>query len=237
MINKILIKEVGRYMKIDLFNYGFVELVEYMGNDDKICNSQRVSTGNNEKEYSKERNERLIKFLIENGHESPFEHVVFTFHIKCPMFVQRQWFRHRIGSFNEISQRYTIMKEEFFVPTNVRINNKHDKQMQEKIDNQELLNTLIEKIEYINKESYKIYQELLDLGIQREQQRMVLPMSLYTEFYWTVNLRSLFNFLSLRLDNHSQYEIREYQKQIYQLVKSIVPITMKYKNFDSLITE
>lgn len=213
---------------IYLFNGGFVRLVEYMGDDEKICNSQRVSFGNNEKEYSVERNEKLIKFLLENGHESPFEHVVFTFHIKCPLFVSRQWFRHRIGSFNEISQRYTEIKDEFFLPENVRANNVEDKQMQNIVDNELLFEMLVKKVDYINSLQYKIYQDLIELGIQREQQRMVLPLTTYTEFYWTVNLRQLMNFLKLRMDEHAQYEIREYQRQIYEIVKGIVPITMKY---------
>lgn len=213
---------------IYLFNHGFVRLVDYMGDDKKVVNSQRVSFNLHEKVYDSQRDENLIKFLLENGHESPFEHVVFTFHIKCPIFVQRQWFRHRIGSFNEISQRYTEVREEFFIPENVRINNSKNKQVQTVINDSEKLEKLIEIVNEVNLYTYSKYMELLELGIQREQQRIVLPLSVYTEFYWTVNLRSLFNFLQLRLDEHAQFEIREYQRQVYELVKDIVPITMKY---------
>ena len=176
---KILDKE---YKVLD---HGFVRLVDYMGSDDRIVQSARVSYGEGTKTYRQDKG--LINYLLRNDHTSPFEQVVFTFHVKMPIFVARQWVRHRTGRMNEISGRYSVMKDE-----------------QERIFNN--------------------YHELLDMGIAREISRIDLPLSLYTEFYWQMDLHNLFHFLALRLDGHAQYEIREYARTMFEIVKIVCPI-------------
>ncbi len=163
---------------------------------------------------------------MEHGHETPFEHIVFTFHVKAPLFVTRQWFRHRIGSFNEISQRYTEVKEEeFYVPDNVRVNISEDRQKSVEVEDTALLESIRESIQKACEESYRVYKELLNKGVARELARVVLPLSTYTQFYWTVNARSLMNFLSLRADSHAQWEIQQYALVIAEFFKETCPWT------------
>lgn len=203
---------------------GFVRLVDYMGDDYSAVRSARVSFGQGVK--TPERDKALIMYLLEHGHESPFEHIVFTFHIKAPIFVARQWFRHRIGSFNEISQRYTeIKEEEFYIPQHVRVNVPDDKQKSVPIENGELLEQMKTKMKDIMEESYKTYKELLEMGVAREMARIVLPLSTYTQFYWTVNARSLMNFLKLRTDEHAQWEIQQYANAIEDIFRLHCPWT------------
>ena len=187
---------------------GFVDLVNVMGNDETVVRSARVSTGSGSK--GPEKDKRLINYLMHHRHGTPFEHVVFTFHIKCPIFVARQWFRHRIASYNEKSGRYSKISYEFYLPEKIRIPHPTDKQMSipndGSVDEEEALKIFEEVFE----STYSAYQKLLDMGVARELARIVLPLSHYTEFYWTVNMRSLMNFLSLRADSHAQWEIQQY---------------------------
>ncbi|MGB9615267.1 MAG: FAD-dependent thymidylate synthase, partial [Fervidobacterium sp.] len=131
---------------------------------------------------------------------------------------------HRIGSFNEISQRYTeIKEEEFYIPTNIRVNIPEDRQKAIEIDDEELLRKVQYKMENIFEETYKVYKELLQEGIARELARIVLPLATYTQFYWTVNARSLMNFLNLRADSHAQWEIQQYALAIAEIFKEKCP--------------
>ncbi|MBO8161538.1 MAG: FAD-dependent thymidylate synthase [Thermosipho sp. (in: Bacteria)] len=220
-------------MEFKVLDNGFIRLVDMMGNDYAAVKAARVSYGSGLK--TPERDKKLIFYLMEHGHETPFEHIVFTFHAKAPIFVARQWFRHRIGSFNEASLRYTELKDEFYLPDHIRKNDKTDKQMATIIENNELKNKALKLIENAFENSYKIYKELLDMGIAREMARIVLPMSSYTQFYWTVNARSLMNFLNLRADSHAQWEIQQYAKSIAKIFKQKCPwtyeayIKFKYK--------
>jgi len=164
-----------------------------------------------------ERDKKLIEFLLKNGHETPFEHIVFSFHVKCPIFVARQWFRHRIASYNELSGRYSKLSYEFYLPDPARLRKGAD------IDGRAAL----EKIEEVTRSAFQTYLELLKMGIPREVARIVLPLNLYTRFYWTVNARSLMNFLNLRADSHAQWEIQQYALAIAKIFKEKCPWTFE----------
>ncbi|MBN2355947.1 FAD-dependent thymidylate synthase [candidate division KSB1 bacterium] len=197
--------------------------MDFMGGDLAVVQAARVSFGKGETEP--ERDKKLLQFLLANHHETPFEHSVFKFHIKCPIFVARQWFRHRIASYNEISGRYTTMQEEFCLPENLRSqkarNYQYDTLPEEK--NRQLKKQISDFYE----KAYELYESLLQQGVAREHARIVLPLSLYTQFYWTINARALINFLSLRLDEHAQYEIRMYAEAIAVIFRQRMPWTFE----------
>jgi len=216
----------SRFEKFEksVLDKGFVRLADMMGDDYSAVKAARVSYGQGLKTPQKDKS--LVLYLMEHGHETPFEHIVFTFHVKAPLFVTRQWFRHRIGSFNEISQRYTEVKEEeFYVPDNVRVNISEDRQKSVEVEDTALLESIRESIQKACEESYRVYKELLNKGVARELARVVLPLSTYTQFYWTVNARSLMNFLSLRADSHAQWEIQQYPLVIAEFFKETCPWT------------
>lgn len=214
---------------IEVLDKGFVKLVDFMGGDIRAVSAARVSFGGTSK--GEERDKMLIKYLMENKHLSPFEHCYFQFHIKCPIFVARQWMRHRIASYNEISARYTEVKDEFYLPKAFRIQDMSNRQgsvESDKLDNASLSKIYEEAIEH----SYQSYQKLLKAGVAREMARGILPVAQYTQFYWTVNLRSLLNFISLRADSHAQYEIRVYANAIKEIVKQKMP--WSFEAFEAL---
>ncbi|MDR1684105.1 MAG: FAD-dependent thymidylate synthase [Elusimicrobiota bacterium] len=205
---------------IEVLDKGFVKLVDFMGSDLRVVNSARVSFGGVSKGEDKDK--LLIKYLMEHDHHSPFEHCTFQFHIKCPIFVARQWMRHRISSYNEVSARYTEVKDEFYFPAEFRTQDTHNKQGSLKssdLDNAALSKIYQESIEA----SYEAYQKLLAAGVAREMARGILPVAQYTQFYWTINARSLMNFIRLRADSHAQYEIRVYAEAIEKMFKEKLP--------------
>ncbi len=202
-----------------VLDYGLVRLVDFMGGDTAVVQSARVSFGKGA--TNDERDKKLIFFLLANGHETPFEHSVFKFHIKCPIFVARQWFRHRIASYNEISGRYTEMKEEFYLPENMR--RQKARNYKYEVMQGELNDELRDKILKHYNSSFALYQELLEQGVAKEHARIVLPLSLYTQFYWTINSRALMNFLKLRMEEHAQYEIRQFANAIDQIFQDKMP--------------
>lgn len=213
---------------IPVLDLGTVRLVDFMGGDPAVVQSARVSYGRGV--TNDERDRKLIFFLLANGHETPFEHSVFKFHIKCPIFVARQWFRHRIASYNEISGRYAEMKEEFCLPERLRTQKARNYVYNELDD--EMNDELRQKIAQHYDAAFHLYQELLDKGVAKEHARIVLPLSLYTQFYWTINSRALMNFLNLRMEEHAQYEIRQYANVISNIFLERMPWTheafMKY---------
>ncbi len=210
---------------INVLDKGFVRLHDRLGDDHTVAQAARVSYGS--PFSTRERDKKLIFYLMEHGHESPFEHVVFTFHVKAPLFVARQWFRHRLGSYNEVSGRYTEIADEFYLPDNIRVNDKEDKQKSVIVDSPEALNQMRELMEASYKVSYNAYLKMLEMGIAKEEARIVLPLSTYTQWYWTVNFRSLMNFLNLRADSHAQFEIQQYALAIAKLVKTYIPISFE----------
>ncbi|NPA80501.1 MAG: FAD-dependent thymidylate synthase [Thermotogae bacterium] len=209
----------GAYNVLDK---GFVRLVEFMGGDRAVVQAARVSVGQGLKTPEKDR--RLINYLMKHEHGTPFEHAVFKFHVKTPIFVSREWFRHRIASYNEISQRYTEVKDEFYVPHALRKPTKGNKQASDfaPFPDEE---RLIGSIEEAYAKAYEVYRNLLREGVARELARIVLPLGIYTQFYWTVNARSLMNFLRLREAPDAQWEIRQYAKVILRIFKEKMPWT------------
>ncbi|MFW6221071.1 MAG: FAD-dependent thymidylate synthase [Fibrobacterota bacterium] len=211
--------------KFPVLNAGFVRLIDYMGSDERIVQSARVSYGKGTKTYRQDKG--LINYLLRNEHTSPFEQVVFTFHIKLPIFVARQWIRHRTARVNEISGRYSVMRSEFYLPErqDIALQSEDNKQgratdtvpasLQEKV-----LNILTDE----QKAIYLNYERLLNENIARELARINLPLSLYTEWYWQIDLHNLFHFLRLRLDPHAQKEIRVYAEAIYDIAQKVCPV-------------
>lgn len=205
---------------MNVLDKGFITLVDHMGNDNRIVEAAR-----GEPRY--EEGERLIHYMMKNHHTSPFEKVVFEFHVKLPIFVARQWIRHRTGSFNEISARYSVLPEEFYFPELEDITTQDTKNRQgrtsEQVHGAAGARVLIE---WNAEDSYRRYTQLLEMGVARELARMVLPLNIYTAWYWTVNLKNLLDFLRLRTDAHAQKEIREYANAIVELIQPIVPVTL-----------
>ncbi len=204
---------------------GFVRLVEMLGNDFSPVQAARVSTGKGL--TSPERDTRLLLYLMENGHHSPFEHIVFKFHIKLPIFVMRQLVRHRIASINERSGRYSEFDDDWYLPDHARVNEKGNIQGSVFSGDEQLDEKTRSMIETSISESYETYRKLLEMGVARELARIVLPSAMYTEFYWTINARSLMNFLSLRADSHAQYEIQECALAIADIFKETCPTTFE----------
>ena len=205
---------------------GFVRLVDTMGDDMAVVRAARVSYGNETK--GREADRKLILYLMKHNHGTPFEHIVFTFHIKCPIFVARQWFRHRIGSFNEISGRYVQLETEFFIPSAFRQNktSNHQASIEGDFTEDELASMMVE-YNYALDIAESTYHSLLENGVAREQARAILPLGTYTEFYWTVNARSLFNFVKLRTHKDAQEEMRDYAKVVKQLCYETAPWTFE----------
>lgn len=201
---------------------GFVRLVEFMGGDNGVVDSARVSYGG--KSRGEEADRKLIAYLLKHQHMTPFEHSVFKFHVSTPIFVMRQWIRHRVASVNEISARYTEVKDEFYIPERWRaqdVKNKQGSVMAATLDHEALTKDFEEQV----KAAMACYKRLLEKGVAREMARMILPVNAYTEFYWTINARSLMNFISLRADTHAQWEIQQYAEAIADSFRQKMPWT------------
>jgi len=210
--------------RIDCLDKGFVRLIDVMGDDAAIVQAARVSYGSGTKKVLEDRG--LIRYLLRHAHTTPFEMVEFKFHVKLPIFVARQWIRHRTANVNEYSGRYSEMKDEFYTP------NPNDIRPQSVLNKQgrseeTLPDGMAEQAANAFKagqdEAYAQYQEFLEQGIAREIARINLPVSNYTEWYWKIDLHNLFHFLRLRIDSHAQYEIRVFAEAIAELVKPFVP--------------
>jgi thymidylate synthase (FAD) len=217
--NKELITEVK------CLDNGFVRLVDVMGNDDSIVQAARVSYGKGTKTVNEDRG--LIRYLLRHKHTTPFEMVEFKFHIKLPIFVARQWIRHRTANVNEYSGRYSEMKDEFYLPelSEIRPQSTMNKQgRSEETFPLEVSTEIRQKLETTQKHLFAEYQELLEMGFARELARINLPLSNYTEWYWKIDLHNLFHFLRLRIDSHAQYEIRVFGEAIAEIIKQYVPL-------------
>lgn len=209
---------------VKVLDHGFVRLVDSLGSDVSIVRSARVSYDAVPRDDGSD--DKLIRYLYRNGHTSPFEAVVFTFEIKCPMFVARQWHRHRTWSYNEVSARYTELPEEFYVPEAAQITTQSTSNKQMRTTEQHPLAEWIrESIRWQNSLAFELYKELLAKGTPRELARSVLPVGTYTRYFGTVDLHNLFHFLRLRLHSHAQYEIRVYAEALLQLIEPIVPVS------------
>lgn len=207
---------------VNVLDKGFVRLVDFMGGDQGVTDSARVSYGGKSK--GEEADRKLIAYLMKHQHMSPFEHSFFKFHVKTPIFVMRQWIRHRMASYNEISARYTEAKDEFYIPAKWRaqdLKNKQSSVAAPTLDHAALTKAFETQVNA----ALKTYKDMLAAGVAREMARMVLPVNAYTEFYWTVNARSLMNFLVLRADTHAQWEIQQYAEALAASFKTKMPWT------------
>ena len=205
-------------------NSGFVRLIDYMGGDESIVQAARVSYGKGTKTVNEDRG--LIRYLMRHMHTTPFEMVELKFHIKLPIFVARQWIRHRTANVNEYSGRYSVMKDEFYIPNDEAIHyqSKRNKQGREGEVPAGLRGKVLEILVSSQRQMYDEYSQLLEEDIARELARVNLPLSLYTEWYWKIDLHNLFHFLNLRMDPHAQHEIRVYADAMAEITKKVVPV-------------
>ncbi len=230
---------------IPCLDHGFVRLIDWMGSDQRIVEAARISYKSPSK--GDEQDKKLIHYLWKNKHTSPFEIVKLTLNIKMPIFIMRQYVRHRMQNLNEVSARYTELPNEFYIPQKFRaqdtknkqgsvLGEEWDKEYPEwdgdgaKITKNKIMSRQLENHCQV---SYKFYQELLDAGVAREMARMVLPVNIYTEIYTSWDLKNLLHFIQLRSDGHAQSEIQEYSNAIREIVKELFPWTLeafdKYK--------
>jgi thymidylate synthase (FAD) len=211
---------------VRVLDHGFVRLDEAMADDLSVVNGARVSFARHKQEMD-ESDEGLIRFRMRDRHGTPFEHNSFRFHIRRPIFVAREWFRHRVGSFNEFSMRYAKATDEFYVPAPEDVRTQVGKPGAYSFDpvTPEVAETTREELKAVYDAAYDAYQRLVELGVARELARCVLPVGAYTEFYWTVNARSLMNFLSLRAAETAQREIRRYAEACETFLAEKMPVT------------
>jgi len=214
-----------------VLDHGFVRLVDYLGGDARIVQAARVSYGEGTKGLREDR--ALIDYLLRHAHTSPFEQVVLTFHVKMPIFVARQWLRHRTARLNELSGRYSVMRDEFYVPApdEVRYQSTANRQGGSGAAvPDELRERVAETLAAGQRLSYAAYEGLLADGVARELARVNLPLSLYTEMYWQIDLHNLFHFLRLRMDWHAQAEIRAYGDVLARCARAVAPLA--YEAFE-----
>ena len=216
---------------IFLLDHGFIRLIDSMGSDLSIARNARVSYDADWRAGEDAGSDsRLIKYLYKNGHNTPFESVVFTFDVKAPIFVFRQWHRHRTQSYNELSARYRELPEEFYIPEPQLVGeqNKDNKQMRDfsSTDKPTHYTQLLSAMEKQNSEAFALYKTLLKEKIPREIARSVLPVGTYSHMFTTVNLNNLFKFLKERMHEHAQYEIRVYANAMLELIRPIVPVAV-----------
>ncbi|MEM7746302.1 MAG: FAD-dependent thymidylate synthase [Pseudomonadota bacterium] len=215
------------YEAIPVLDHGFIRVVDYMGDDEAIVQAARVSYGAGTKKARD--NSGLIRYLMRHWHSTPFEMCEIKLHVKLPVFVARQWIRHRTANVNEYSARYSILDREFYIPAPDHLaaqsstNNQGRGMILEGTEANQVLNILKDD----SMRSYDHYEQMLSTegqqGLARELARMNLPMNIYTQWYWKVDLHNLFHFLRLRADSHAQYEIRVYAEAICDLVQAWVP--------------
>ena len=217
-----MIPETG----IPVLDHGFVRLDGALADDLSVVNGARVSFARRKEEMD-ESDEGLIRFLMRERHGTPFEHNAFRFHVRCPIFVAREWFRHRVGSFNEFSMRYARASDEFYVPDAEDVRTQVGKPGAYSFEpvSDELAEQTREKLQEVYDAAYQTYEELVEAGVAREVARAALPVGAYTEFYWTVNARSLMNFISLRNSETAQREIRRYAEACERFLEEQMPVT------------
>jgi thymidylate synthase (FAD) len=228
------------YQPIKVLDHGFIRVIDYMGNDDAVVQAARVSYGKGTKQTNQDRG--LIHYLMRHRHTTPFEMCEIKFHVKLPIFIARQWIRHRTASVNEYSARYSIMGRDFYLPEKEHIapQSKVNKQCREDLS---VPNEFADEVrEILRTDAEKCYQHYTNLmnedeagnvidenkfGIARELARMNLTLNHYTEWYWKINLHNLLHFLALRADPHAQYEIRAYADAMLEIVQKWVPISFE----------
>jgi thymidylate synthase (FAD) len=211
---------------IPVLDHGFVRLDDAMASDLAVVNGARVSFARHKQEMD-DADRGLIRFLMRERHASPFEHAVFRFHVRCPIFVAREWVRHRFSSFNEFSMRYAQATNDFYVPEPEDVRSQVGKPGAytfEAVDD-ELAEETRAELRAVYETAYATYERLDERGVARELARAALPVGAYTEFYWTVNARSLMNFVSLRAAEAAQREIRSYADACERFFAELMPVT------------
>lgn len=228
--------KIKKGYEISVLDKGYVRYIDHMGSDERIVESARISYKSPSK--GKEQDDKLLRYLWKNKHTSPFEMCKITFNIKMPIFVMRQYVRHRMQNLNEVSARYTQLSDDFYIPYVWRRQDTKNKQgsviddlwepkfsaLEESAIGHEACSELFEEQCL---EIYKVYQSMIDSGISREMARMVLPVNIYTEIYSCWDLKNLLHFVKLRDDSHAQYEIQEYGRAIKTILKELFPVTME----------
>ena len=211
--------------QINVLDHGYVRLVEHMGDDQSVVRSARVSYDAEPRNDGSD--QKLIHYLWRNRHTSPFESVAFTFEVKAPIFVFRQWHRHRTWKYNEVSARYTALPDEFYVPDVDQITTQSSSNKQMRTTEQhELADVMQTFIRASCMDAHREYQKLVKAGCPRELARGVLPVNTYSRMFASVDLHNLLHFLELRLHEHAQYEIRVYAQAMRNLIEPIVPVCM-----------
>jgi len=227
------------YEAIPILDHGFIRVVDYMGDDSSIVQSARVSYGKGTKKVSTDSG--LIKYLMRHRHSTPFEMCEIKYHVKLPIFVARQWIRHRTANVNEYSARYSILDKEFYLPSkeNLAAQSTSNRQGRGKTINGKQADNILEMLKKDAEQTYNNYETMLNerydgtiidesnQGLARELARMNLTLNTYTQWYWKTDLLNLLNFLSLRADSHAQYEIRAYAQAMTETLKKWVPITFE----------
>lgn len=222
-----------------ILDKGFIEVIDHLGTDLTVVNSARVSFGK-KKEILDDSDVKLMKYLKDNKHYSPFRHVMVQFHIKAPEFVMRQWYKHVVGiettssyptkdhAWNEISGRYTKMSEtDYYTPQEWRTQSENNKQASDGLVSLHNQQRASDWFKAAMDHTYHYYNALLAIGVAKEQARIILPLNIYTEVYWTASFQAIANFIELRDDPHAQLEIREYAIAMKELMSEIYPITTK----------
>jgi thymidylate synthase (FAD) len=224
---------------IECLDKGFVRLVDVMPrlvpedqktSDVAVVQAARSSYGDGTKTVNEDRG--LIRYLMRHTHTTPFEMVEFKFHCKMPIFVARQWIRHRTANVNEVSGRYSILKDEFYLPDvdNIRQQSKVNKQGGDQKMDALTAAEFLTYLTQLSQSTYANYIAALDKGVTREQARMILPINLYTEWYWKIDLHNLFHFLAMRCDSHAQFEIQAFANAMLSLIQPIVPVAVEAWN-------
>lgn len=210
--------------EIKVLDKGFVRLVDIMGDDAAIVQAARCSYGDGTKTVNEDRG--LIRYLMRHWHTSPFEMVEFKFHIKLPIFVERQLIRHRTANVNEYSSRYSLIQDEFYVPEpeRVKAQSKNNKQGSDGQLDKKYTDAFIAMTKDTSNDAVSYYQESIEMGVARELARINVPVNNYTEMYWKCDLNNIFHLLQLRMDSHAQWEIQQYANAMYELIKPIVPL-------------
>jgi thymidylate synthase (FAD) len=225
------------YKPLPVLDHGFVRVIDYMGTDAAIVQAARVSYGRGTKKVNEDAG--LINYLMRHRHTTPFEMCEIKFHIKLPIFIARQWIRHRTANVNEYSGRYSIMDKEFYIPAPEQLaaQSKSNRQGRGDVLEGKDAQRVLDLLKADAKQCYAHYEEMLNedlegnvlqegkTGLARELARMNLPVNFYTQWYWKIDLHNLLHFLSLRADAHAQYEIRAYADIMLDVVKAWVPIT------------
>jgi thymidylate synthase (FAD) len=218
--------EVVTENSITVLDHGFVRLDDAMASDLSVVNGARVCFARRKEELD-DSDAGLIRFLMRERHGTPFEHNAFRFHIRCPIFVAREWMRHRVGSFNEFSLRYARATEDFYVPEPEDVRSQVGKPGAYTFETveAELAAETRDAMREVYEQAFATYERLVEAGVAREVARSVLPVGAYTEFYWTVNARSLMNFVSLRASETAQREIRRYAEAVEHFLEQQMPVT------------